>query len=75
MRMKKVLPVLACVFLLSLSGCGAGSTETSDSLTQAVSNESSVSSEEPGSTESPEQASSSEKEAASGSTVKLLAKE
>ena len=45
MRMKKVLPVLACVFLLSLSGCGAGSTETSDSLTQAVSNESSVSSE------------------------------
>ena len=75
MRMKKVLPVLACVFLLSLSGCGAGSTETSDSLTQAVSNESSVSSEEPGTTESPEQPSSSEKEAASGSTVKLLAKE
>lgn len=75
MRMKKVLPVLTCVLLLSLSGCGANSAELSDASEAGVPNESSISSDVSASTASSEQNSNSEKEAASGSAVKLLAKE
>lgn len=75
MRMKKVLSVLTCVLLLSLSGCGAGSAEPSDASEAGISNESSISSDVSAGAESPEQDSSSEKEAASGSAVKLLARE
>lgn len=73
--MKKVLSVLTCVLLLSLSGCGAGNAEPSDASEAGKSNESSIPSDVSVGTESLEQNSNSEKEAASGSAVKLLAKE
>lgn len=66
---KSVCIILACVLLLSLSGCGAGSAETSGGSEPNKASESSVSSAVSDSAESFEQ------ETASGSAVKLLARE
>ena len=73
--MKKALSVLTCVLLLSLSGCGADNAGIPGPSEPTVSNESSTSSDVTAGTESPEQDSSSEQEPASGSAVKLLARE
>ncbi len=73
--MKKILPILTCVLLLSLSGCGVKNTETSDAPAQSSSNESSVSTSVSDNTESSEQDSASPKDTLSVSTVKLLARE
>ena len=67
--MKRVLSVLTCVLLLSLSGCGAGSAETSGGSEPNEASESGVSADVSDSAES------SEQETASGSAVKLLARE
>lgn len=66
---KSVCIILACVLLLSLSGCGAGSAETSGGSEPNEASESGVSADVSDSAES------SEQETASGSAVKLLARE
>lgn len=73
--MKKVLSVLTCVLLLSLSGCSTGNAETSGSSEPNKASESSVSSAVSDSAESSEHEESSEQKTASGSAVKLLARE
>ena len=75
MRLKKVLSVLTCLLLLSLLGCGTGSAEPSSTSEAGISNESSTSSDVSAGAENSEQDSNSEKEVASGSAVKLLARE
>ncbi|HIV20342.1 MAG TPA: hypothetical protein IAC82_13670 [Candidatus Merdivicinus intestinigallinarum] len=66
---KSVCIILACVLLLSLSGCGAGNAETSGGSEPNEASESGVSADVSDSAES------SEQETASGSAVKLLARE
>ncbi len=72
---KSVCIILACVLLLSLSGCGAGSAETSGGSEPNEASESGVSADVSENTETSEPDVSSEQEAASGSAVKLLARE
>mgnify|MGYP005777041527 FL=1 len=73
--MKRVLSVLTCVLLLSLSGCGAGSAETSGGSEPNEASESGVSADVSENTETSEPDVSSEQETASGPAVKVLAKE